>query len=354
MASKALLKIKLAASIYPKLVAYKLFNKSVPILVTFGITNRCNLKCGYCFASLENREQKDMATEKLLNYIDQFADLGTQQIDLQGGEPTLHPDLGRLIDKVVQRGIQCSIATNGFAVEKYMNSLKKCYSVCVSLDGLPETTNANRGKGAYELAVNALEKMFNNKVNIRIHGVLTYRTTAADIDHLVILAKKFLTNINFVYALDSGFKKTGCDEKNKFPEHIRKLCQYLKQLKEKGEPITSKDGALDQVINWPCAPQSILIEKDMTNEQREKMKQLKIPCCLWGHLACFFNTDDCLYICPRAFDRLGYFVKINNRSIKEAFEELAKRKKCYMCGQMGDLSYSFNFGIDNIKTWLKF
>ncbi len=354
MTNKVLSKMKLAASIYPKLAAYRLFKRPTPILVSFGITNRCNLRCGYCFASLENRDQKDMPTEKLLSYIDQFIDLGAQQIDLQGGEPTLHPDLGKLIDRVIQGGAQCSMATNGFAVDKHMDSLKKCYTICVSLDGLPETTNANRGSGAYDLAVGALEKMSNNKVNVRLHGVLTYRTTKADIDHLVALAKKFSTNVNFVYALDTGIKKTGCDAEKGFPEHIKTICRYIKQLKEKGEPITSKSGAIEQVVNWPCAPQDILIEDEMTEEQLKNMKHLSIPRCLWGHLACFFNTDDCLYICPRAYDRPGYFVKINGRPIKEAFEELAKAKKCYMCGQMGDLSYSFNFGLDNIKTWMKF
>jgi len=354
MANKFLGKIKLAASMYPKVLAYNLFKTPVPILVTFGITNRCNLKCEYCFATLDKRSQKDIPTNVLLNYLDQFIDLGARQIDLQGGEPTLHPDLDLLVSKVVDRGCQCSMATNGFQVAKHINTLKKCYSICISIDGTPQTTDANRGQGAYDIAVKALDLMSVNKVNVRLHGVLTHRTTTADIDHLVGLAKKYGTNVNFVYALDSGIEKTPHDEATGFPDHIKKIVGYIKELKDKGEPITSKNGAIRQVLNWPCAPQDILIENEMSPEQKAQMKKLNIPRCLWGHLACFFNTDNCLYLCPRAYDRPGYFVKIGDRTIKEAFAELAKAKKCYMCGQMGDLSYSLNFDTDNVKTWLKF
>ena len=60
MSNKALSKIKLAAQIYPRYLAYRVLGKVSPMLVTFGITNRCNLRCKYCFAALDNREQKDL------------------------------------------------------------------------------------------------------------------------------------------------------------------------------------------------------------------------------------------------------------------------------------------------------
>jgi MoaA/NifB/PqqE/SkfB family radical SAM enzyme len=303
---------------------------------------------------LDKRSQKDMPTGKLLNYIDQFIDLGAQQIDLQGGEPALHPDLDAFVSRIVGRGRQCSIATNGFGAERHIGTFKKCYSVCVSLDGLPDTTNANRGKEAYGIAMKALELMSANRVNVRLHGVLTYRTTRLDIDHLIFLAKRHKTNVNFVYALDTGNKKTSCNEIPGFSKRINEIVSYIKALKIRGEPVTSKNRAIDQVLNWPCLVQDILLEEQMTAEQREKMKEFRIPRCLWGHMACFFNTDGRLYLCPRAYDRSGYFVEIADRTIKEAFGELAAAKKCYMCGQMGDLSYSFNLDMDNLRTWLKF
>jgi len=65
----------------------------------------------------------------------------------------MHPDLGAIISHVVARGAECSMATNGYNVEKHLADLKKCYVVCVSLDGTRETTDFQRGKNAYETAL---------------------------------------------------------------------------------------------------------------------------------------------------------------------------------------------------------
>ena len=135
---------------------------------------------------------------------------------------------------------------------------------------------------------------------------------------------------------------------------MRRILGYMRELKRKGAPIVSKDGAINQVLNWPYGVKDILIEDEIKPEQIRELDRLGIPKCLWGHLAVFFNTDEKLYLCPRAYDREGYSVEIGDRPLAEAFQELVAKRKCYMCGQMGDLSYSFNFGLDNLKTWFKF
>jgi len=356
MVNRQLAKLRIAMNTFPKLFMYRWLNRPTPVLVALGITNRCNLKCDYCFVSFERRNKKDLSTKKLLDYINQFIDLGTAQIDIQGGEPTLHPDLGILISYIVERGAQCSIVTNGFMVDEHITDLKKCYVTCVSVDGLPETHDSHRGGGSYDVAVGALGSLANHCVNTRIHGVLTYSTTVSDIDHLVSLADKFRTNVNFSYALDTGIKSTCCDDRAGFPQHVRALAAYVSELKKKGAPITTKEGAIQQVLKWPFGSQEILIEKEMTKEQRRSIQNLEIPRCLWGDMACFFNPDDGgrLYLCPRGFDREDYSVRIGNKTVRETFLELAKVKKCYMCGQMGDLSYSFDLDLDNFRTWLKF
>jgi len=297
---------------------------------------------------------KDPPTENLLDYIDQFYKIGTRLFDLQGGEPTIRDDLGEIITHVTRKGAACSIATNGFKVEKHLESLKKCFHVCVSLDGTPDTTNHYRGKGTYETAIKALELLHKNKIHLRIHSVLTNRTKKEDIDHLVELAQKFNSNVNFVYSLESGNNKVDSTAETGFPDTVKSLVTYMLNIKKNGGPITSKDGAMNQVLNWPYDSQKILLDKEMSQEEYALMKKLKIPRCLWGKMACFFNSDGFLSLCPRGFDRDEYSVKIGERSIADAYYELAARKNCYMCGQMGDLSYSFSFGIDNLKTWKRF
>lgn len=63
------------------------------------ITAKCNLECVHCYADSDPRQNLfgHMQTEDWLTVIRDSADLGCQQIQFIGGEPTLHPDLARMI-----------------------------------------------------------------------------------------------------------------------------------------------------------------------------------------------------------------------------------------------------------------
>jgi len=306
-------KLRLAGSLYPALFKYYAFKIPTPFMVTFGVTNKCNLNCSYCFAGLKNRVKKDTPVETLIDYINQFYHIGTRLFDLQGGEPTLRDDLGVLIDHIDHIGASCSVATNGHQVEKHIDSFQKCLHICVSLDGTRELTNRNRGETAYDTAINALKLLHNNEVELRLHSVLTNQTQTQDIDHLLDLAIHYKTNVNFVYSLESGNNVVDSTDSTGFSEHNREIVRYLFDKKKAGAPITSKEGALQQVLNWPYTPQKILLDDEMGAEDYKLMKNLNIPRCLWGKMACFFNSDGFLAMCPRGFDREDYSVYIGNK-----------------------------------------
>ena len=84
-----------------------------PILAQMVIIRRCNLSCGYC--SEYDKTSKPVLTEALERQLEQLVELGTFGICLTGGEPTLHPDLPRLIRKCRDLGfLQTGMITNGF------------------------------------------------------------------------------------------------------------------------------------------------------------------------------------------------------------------------------------------------
>jgi len=91
MSQRIAAKLKMAARVYPKILQYRWFNQPAPLLVGFGITNRCNLNCSYCFATLKNRSVKEIPTAKLLDYLDQFIELGAVEIDLQAANRRCTP-----------------------------------------------------------------------------------------------------------------------------------------------------------------------------------------------------------------------------------------------------------------------
>lgn len=68
------------------------------------INNYCNLKCSYCFAQEEMNSHKatNITMEDFCLYLDWLKKQDYKQIRLIGGEPTLHPHLEQLIDKVIE------------------------------------------------------------------------------------------------------------------------------------------------------------------------------------------------------------------------------------------------------------
>jgi MoaA/NifB/PqqE/SkfB family radical SAM enzyme len=63
------------------------------------ITAKCNLECVHCYADSGPRQDLygHMQTDDWLSVLRQSADAGCRQVQFIGGEPTLHPDLARMI-----------------------------------------------------------------------------------------------------------------------------------------------------------------------------------------------------------------------------------------------------------------
>lgn len=63
------------------------------------ITEKCNLECLHCYANSSPHKEMlgHMCTDDWIAVIKQSAQLGCKQIQFIGGEPTIHPDLPRLI-----------------------------------------------------------------------------------------------------------------------------------------------------------------------------------------------------------------------------------------------------------------
>ena len=83
-----------------------------PIAAHLYVTERCNLRCGYC-TEYDNAVPHP-AFDDVRRWVDRLRDLGCLRIGLQGGEPLLHPEIARIVRHVRDAGMGCSLATNGF------------------------------------------------------------------------------------------------------------------------------------------------------------------------------------------------------------------------------------------------
>lgn len=81
--------------------------------VWLGITGRCQLQCAHCYAeSGPSGTHGKLRTADWLRVIDQAVGLGVKAVQFIGGEPTLHPDLVKLVGHVLNRGLQVEVFSN--------------------------------------------------------------------------------------------------------------------------------------------------------------------------------------------------------------------------------------------------
>ncbi len=89
--------------------------RSVPDYIQLYCTLRCNLSCSFCF----NRgipSQADVSVCDFERIVSLLSERGIQGLDILGGEPTLHPGLGELVERASARAMRTTLSTNGHDV----------------------------------------------------------------------------------------------------------------------------------------------------------------------------------------------------------------------------------------------
>lgn len=81
--------------------------------VALEITGRCQLRCTHCYAgSGPEGTHGRMGSGDWMTVIDDAAEMGAPLVQFIGGEPTLHPDLGELLQHALGRGLQVEVYSN--------------------------------------------------------------------------------------------------------------------------------------------------------------------------------------------------------------------------------------------------
>jgi MoaA/NifB/PqqE/SkfB family radical SAM enzyme len=152
----------------------------MPTFVQLRVTNLCNLRCKMCgqwgetgifrhdglsASATDGKAEAARIREliglnrqlglddyrRLLDEVAPFAPI----VSLFGGEPLLYPEILPLIREIKNRGLTCTVITNGGRLEAVARDLVEAGidSVAVSIDGPPELHDRIRGQqGSFERA----------------------------------------------------------------------------------------------------------------------------------------------------------------------------------------------------------
>ena len=81
------------------------------------VTSRCNLNCPICFTDAnDTRHVRELSLEQIERLLDEVRGQG-KLVRLSGGEPTLRPDLPRIVELIERSGNASGLFTNGLRLE---------------------------------------------------------------------------------------------------------------------------------------------------------------------------------------------------------------------------------------------
>lgn len=123
----------------------------------FHITNRCNMACAHCmFCSTGSSNEMELEPGRLVQAIDQAAELGASIFYFTGGEPFVYPVFTRIVERVLERpGTHVVILTNGLAIrhfDAWLGSVPRDrVHFQLSIDGDRAGHEKLRGNGTFAL-----------------------------------------------------------------------------------------------------------------------------------------------------------------------------------------------------------
>jgi len=147
------------------------------LLLQWHLTERCNLRCAHCYQE-GGTANAEAGFSDWLAILDQYlsflnASAARGHITLTGGEPLVHSDFAKLVERLVVQRPQVSLAilTNGTLIDADMAGRLRVWRpsfVQVSLDGDRATHDGLRGTGAFDRAVRGLEHLVQEQVTTMV------------------------------------------------------------------------------------------------------------------------------------------------------------------------------------------
>jgi MoaA/NifB/PqqE/SkfB family radical SAM enzyme len=177
---------------YYRLIKYRMLQDRSPIGAALKITQRCNLRCRHC--AWEKKTENELSFEDWKRIIDSLYSDGVSVIAVEGGEPTLHPEVSDIVSYIRRRGMYCIFITNGTLD---ISDIKPDV-FWVSIDGMEKAHDIIRGVGTFRKVVRTIMAHGDRKI-IALSSLA--RSNINDIEPFCEFFSPLLSGImfNFVY-----------------------------------------------------------------------------------------------------------------------------------------------------------
>jgi radical SAM protein with 4Fe4S-binding SPASM domain len=276
--------------------------KFIPLVLSWNITRKCNLKCSHCYINATNEElRNELTTNEAKNLIDQISEVSRPLLILSGGEPLLRNDVFEIIKYGVSKGLKMGLGSNGSLINNAIAyNLKKAgiSTVSISLDSCnSENHDQFRGvKGSWKKAINAIQLLREHNVLVQINTTVTQKNYE-EIDEIMTLAENLgVENFHLFFLVPTGRGVKMSDiTPAKYEEMIKTTFVKAKKHKLNVRPS--------------CAPQFMRIAINEGLDMRQWIRG-----CIAGLYYCRVYPDGEITPCPYLPIKLG---NIKEKSFKD-------------------------------------
>jgi MoaA/NifB/PqqE/SkfB family radical SAM enzyme len=299
----------------------KLTGRPILFQVQFTLTNRCNLRCAYCYADYPHRPAPDLPTEQIMRIIDDLHSVGTRRFNLVGGEPLVRPDIGEIIDHIKGKGLECAMTTNGYFVPKRIEAVKKLDLLCVSMDGDRREHDRCRGEGSHQRAMEAIGLAVENGVPLQVACALT-KYNLHSIEYLLEMGKRMGFAVGFSTLISvAGSSEADRPEYLPTDEEYREAIERILRYKRLGYPVLFSRKSLEYALNWKCG-----YSRDKLMGEEPDFRHIR---CNAGKYFAIVDANGDLYPCPAMVDVFKPLNVIRD-GVWKALEH-ASRHPCRTC-----------------------
>jgi len=247
-----------------------------PKKIDIDITNRCNLRCRYCyhFESAGDADG-DLPAAEWLRFFGELNRCAVTEVTLAGGEPFIREDLEEIVGGIVKNRMRFAVLSNGTLITDetaaFLAATGRCNYVQVSIDGsMPESHDAMRGRGSFARAVEGLLTLRRNGVPAAVR-VTIHRKNVRDLE---AIARFLLEDIGLPSFGTNSAGAMGLCRKNAemvqltTEERVIAMETLLRLTKKYNGRINAMAGPLAEARGWWDMEDARNGEKQLTSPKR--------------------------------------------------------------------------------------
>ncbi len=145
-----------------------------PLVVMLEILFRCNLACAGCGKVQYPAHvlKRQLSPEECFKAVEEC---GAPIVNIPGGEPLMHPQIGEIVEGLIARGKYVYVCTNALLLKEKIDLFKpsKYLTFTIHLDGERDHHDfAVAREGTYEIAVDAIKMLLERGFRVTTNSTL--------------------------------------------------------------------------------------------------------------------------------------------------------------------------------------